>query len=370
MALTYSTDIQDTIALLLVGNTYANLDATQKALMDGTSASSPPTKGVAKDAWDDVNGSFQWAELAGATVSPDAAQRWFIARCCRELALQLRPDRIDQFVKYEKEQYERALSTYSRKAINYDPAADTQYSANTYQNVRYYVVSTLLKRNPPVVLPIDLVDAAINRALLWLWNGYDWPFRRRSVTATITALSAVTFSGSDTFLSLATRRLYFSDVQSYGSAVCVWADGDDMASKLSATGSAASTGRPAYFRYQKAGDTVTWQFWPTPDTTYTATCEIYITGPGAPANATDTAPFLKFPAEFQPWIRELALAEALGSIGDGSSEAIRQRIKDECDRYFPQLADVGRQDDTVAVRNVYSEQVTLTDWTGSMGGAM
>lgn len=370
MALAYSTDIQDTIALLLVGNTYTNLDATQKALLDGTSASSPPTKGVAKDAWDDVNGSFQWAELAGATVSPDAAQRWFIARCCREMALQVRPDRIDQFVRYEKEQYERALSTYSRKAINVDPASDTQYATNTYQNVRYYVVSTLLKRNPPIVLPIDLVDAAINRALTWLWNAYDWPFRRRSVTATITSASAVTFSGTDTFLSIATRRLYYSDNLSYGSAVCVWADGDEMAARLSATGAAAASGRPACFRFQKAGDTPTWQFWPTPDQTYTATCEIYITGPGAPATATDATPFTKFPSEFQPWLREAALAEALGAVGDAGAEMIRQRIRTECDRIFPQLADVGRQDDTVAVRDVYSDQRVLTDWSGSIGGAM
>jgi hypothetical protein len=285
------------------------------------------------------------------------------------MALQSRPDRVEQFSKYEREQFERALSTFSRKAVDYNPSSDTEASANTFQTVRYYVASTLLRRNPPVVLPMDLVDAATLRAILWLWNAYDWPFRRRSVTATITAASAVTFSGTDTFLSLASRKLYFSDTSSLGNAFCEWADGDLM-SRMQASVSGVSTGRPTHFRFQKAGDTVTWQFYPTPNTTYTATCEIYITGPGAPTSATDTAPFLKFPAEFQPWIRELALAEALGAIGDAKAEAIRNRIKGECDRYFPQLADVGRQDDTVGVRDVYNDAGSVAAWNGSIGGAM
>lgn len=352
-ALAYSSALQNRIAGLLFGSTYSNLTADQKTLLDGTSSASPPTTGVAKDAWDEVQKWSQWVDLSGGQAADDA-ERWFVNQAAAYMALQMRPDRLEQFERVAKREFVSYIRAFSRKSITYSPGADTEAWSLTTQNIRYYVINRYVHERKPedwMMIPIELIDSAIQKCLMLLWNGYNWPFRRRQVTMTVTTASAVTFnlSGSETFLSFASRDAYFDDSDSSGAMLMSWANADEMAALIAVRESQSMTGRPQRFRFERTSSGNTWQFYPTPDQTYTARCEVFIAGPGTPSSASDATPYSLFPDTCRPLIRELVYYEVVGDFT--RRDAVLAQFED----YVPRFTDVGGVDTDQSVRDIYGD---------------
>ena len=82
----YGADVQNQIAYALFGGAYSSLTTDQKTALDGNLATSPPTKGFALLAWQQVGQIAQWWYQAGAGVTPDVWQHWFVARACKLMA--------------------------------------------------------------------------------------------------------------------------------------------------------------------------------------------------------------------------------------------------------------------------------------------
>lgn len=177
-------------------------------------------------------------------------------------------------------------------------------------------------------------------------------------------LTWVTFVGlgaSETFDSIATRELYFENTSGSAPVPMVWAGEDEMA-RAKASGS--SGGRPQFFLTENRSGVVTWYFHPEPDATYSARGAVFISGPGTPANATETTVFDRFPTEMRPHLRDLVLGRVLSR--HGFDETVWMRAVGEVDALFKGFEDAGSPDDSPFPRDVYHD----ADYIGGLGGAL
>lgn len=374
----YGTEVQNQIAYALFGGNYSSLTSDQKAALDGTQSTSPPTKGFALLAWQQVGQIAQWWYQAGATTTPDVWQHWFVARACKLMAVQYRPDRYPLFKEMDEAAQASAIKSFQKEAAT-GSTVSSQATTTNIQTVRYETMQAAINRSPSIFLSPAEIDSATLRCLRILWNQADWLFRRREVVMTVTpptppaTLTTVTFdlTGSEAFDSFVSTRLTYTDTSGYG-IHCFWADPDKFADV--ATLNVSQTGRPMFFRVTQATPTTfTWQFAPAPDQAYTLRALVNIQGPADPTNATDTTPFDLFPVEFHQIIRDWVLGECL-SKRDGQAKAdgneLRKRCQDELERLATKFADVGNvTTDAGSVRDVYNDLQYFGNYN-MLGGAM
>jgi hypothetical protein len=366
----YSSTVQDQVSNLLFGNAYSACTTAQKAMLDGSSSASPPTAGVALQAWQQVGMKAQWWYQGGALVSPDVWASWFVARMAKIAAVQYRPDRYPLFKDLDQQGEEAVVKTFQKD----DPSGtslSTTATTTTIRTIRYETMQAAINRQPAIFLSPSEIDSATLRCIQQLWNEADWLFARREVTFTIATDSTVTndLSG-ETFDRFVSTRLTYTDTAGSGLHL-FWADPDKFADayQWSITG----TGRPQYFRFYKSNPTTpVWQFSPAPDTSYTARALVKISGPGTPSTATETTVFDKFPVSFHQLIKDWVLAECLCKrSGDARNdgEALRRRVRDEIERLTMTYADAGNVTiDSGAVRDVYNDMAMFGRYNTLGGG--
>lgn len=313
MAFAYGTEIQNRVAGMVLNRSYSDLQAWQKTILDNTSAANPPTAGAAKTVLQRTQQLFQWLNLGAVATLPDAAEQYFIADLCLEFA---RATKEQEIVRRFEKELEQATLVAVNSFSRYGPTdAETDFSTLTLQTIRYHVINWLARRNPIHMVPVDDIDQAAMWVINWIWNRTDWTFRRKTVTFTIATNSTVTISGSNVLDAFIVRDLYVAGT-SYGAFRIKWADADVMAYQQAIVAAGSVTGPPRLFRFvRSAADALTWQFYPTPDQSYTAYGEIVIAGPGTPSSVSDTTPFAKFPATFVPIIKDMVRAKVAESIG-------------------------------------------------------
>lgn len=208
MAITYSTYFQDRIAYRLHEAAYSTLSTNQKGMIDGgwtTGTVSATNNGIVGEQITVLQQYGQWMDAAGAQVAQTAWDAWFVASVVRKAGSAMRPDRLEQYIKAERDARAEAIESFSRKALTVDPASDTEYASNTYQNIRYHVLSQTVRRSPrPLWIAPETIDSCTNRITMHVWNSGNWTFKKRPVTMeikTITA-TAVVYANSDKSLTL------------------------------------------------------------------------------------------------------------------------------------------------------------------------
>lgn len=372
MALTYTAEVQNRIAGLVVDQLYSTLNSTDKAILDGTtsaplSANTLPSGGVAKDAFSRVRYGVSLVEMLGTTGSGDvdsAAEGWFCYLVASLWSAIKRPDRLAQL----RAEADRAENAFYETWQRIEPDAfSSEYSTLTLQSIRYYCMMHCLSLSPRKVPKYEQIDSAVFEALNELWHKLAWRYRLRPLTATVDTSEAVTWSGSETVVSLETRRLYFDGTDR---RFMSWADADQMSALKSNT--SATAGRPDYFRVTKSGDTWTWQFYPTPDQTYTFRGEVTVAMPGtptgAPSSLTSTTIFDKFPTTVQPQIKKVCLNRLLKNLGINVESADTDDI---VDRLLASIDDIGNSDSDTSMRDVYGDTSAMNlNWYGNWGGRL
>lgn len=348
MPLTYSATLQTQIASRVFSLAYSGLTAVQKTLIDGDNATTPADGSSAAMALVVLRQYADMYEMAGATI-PDEFSAWFVCETAWRAIVTANPQREPEFRRLRDMTMEAALSAFARVGVT-----DSNSEATTLnlQNIRYHVVSSLLRMRPPVSVSAEQVDNATRWALQALWNRANWNFRRRFITATIGTDSTFTVTAGlesgETVDKLLTRRLYHDD----GSAI-IWASADVMARRKAVS---TTTGRPTMFRVRDTGTTRTWQWDPSPDAAYTVKGEALVGGPGDWSNLADTTPFVRFPVDFHPTIRDLVLMKVLRDVGRINEADFLGRQADEAvERLLPEFQDVGEPDNDFAVRDVYGD---------------
>lgn len=181
-------------------------------------------------------------------------------------------------------------------------------------------------------------------------------------------LTWVTFAGlgsNETFDSIASAEWVYDDTQSRGVRLA-WADADDMARAKARHDDEA---RPEVFRTENRASYQVWHFGPEPDDEYTARGEVFIAGPGTPANATDTAVFEKFPAPLRPLLRDLVLGRVLKRTGMG--DAVWNDAMAEANRLFDTEMDPGSPNERPMPGDVYRDLEHMAgDGWNMLGGQM
>lgn len=371
--LAYSVDIQNQIAYALFGGAYSTLTTDQKTALDGNLATSPPTKGFALLAWQQVGQIAQWWYQGGAGVSPDVWQHWFVARACKLMAVQYRPDRYPLFKEMDEAAQATAIKSFQKDNAG-ATGPTTQAASTSLQTIRYETMQVTINRTPAIFLSPSEIDSAALRCIRILWNQADWLFRRREVVMTLNTDGTVTFSPAIAFDSFVSTRLTYTDSSGYGIHL-FWADPDKFADV--ATLNSEQTGRPMFFRVTQdtsvKPSTTAWQFAPMPDQAYTVRGLVNIQGPADPTSATDTAPFDLFPVEFHQIIRDWILGECLAKR-DGQARAdgneLRKRCQDELERLATKFADIGNvTKDAGSIRDVYNDTQYFGNYN-MLGGAM
>lgn len=366
MPLTYTAEVQNRISGLVTNALYSSLNATDKAIMDGTtsaplSANTLPSGGVARDAFVRVRYLVSLAEMLGTNGSgdvTDAAEGWFCYLTASLWAAVQRPDRLSQL----KSLADNAEQTFFESFQRIEPDAySSEFGTLTLQAIRYYCMMACIRRTPRVIPSWEQIDSAVFETVNQLWHKLSWMYRLRALTATVDTSSAVTWSGSETVVSLETRKLY---LQGTAGDYISWADADQMA--LLKANTAASAGKPIWFRVTKAGDTWNWQFYPTPDQTYTFNAQVAVALPGtptgAPSSLTDTTVFAKFPSAVQAFVKRLCLNRLLINLSANDAAALRDDSDDTMERLFQTIDDIGTADADQSTRDVYQD----TDRQGSV----
>lgn len=189
MALSYSSTLEDQIALALKNQAYSDLSTNDKKVIDNNSSSSPPG-GTAGRAWTELTKWAQYINGSDGTTIPDEWASWFVAKTVLYCGPVVQPERLRLFKQIELDARQSAISMLSRAAFNYDPASNTEATTCTYQTIRYHVLEATARRQRPVYISPLTVDANTNYWLNKLWNYGTWNFKRRQVTMKINAVSA------------------------------------------------------------------------------------------------------------------------------------------------------------------------------------
>jgi hypothetical protein len=368
VAIQWTAALQNNVALTVYGYPYADLKANEKAFLDNSNTPAVPTAtpgGKAGHALTRVQQFAQWYEQAGASSSPDAWEHVLVAEVATLLAVQAKPDQIKTFYQQSREAWAAAIDSYAVAATN---IAALQRQTITYAMLRLHVIDHLIRMRPRLYVPVPMIDTAIQWAINHLWHSHRWNFRRRMVTMTIAANGAVTFDlpAGESFHSLASKSLAYTDETG---TELFWLEGQDMARAKAADDDEGSTGRPEYFRAEHRVAGLTWHFSPAPDAEYTLRGEVFIAAPAAAANATDTAPFDKFPAAFRPMFPDLVLGKILHDNGKDAGGKYHSAL-DQINTLAPIYEDRGAPEQSLAVSDEYGDLNQLMGGSTRIGGRL
>jgi hypothetical protein len=370
MAIAYTSAIQNRASLLVFGAEYSTLRAYEKVLLDNTWASGGLTGGVAKDALQVVQQFAQWAEMAGSATAPDDFEAWFVSEIAYRAVQSARPQLRPQFKSDRDDAMENALQSFTRTQIT----ANSLSTSLTATDIRQHVISSLVRIRPLRYVPIEQIDRATMWCLNNLWNRTKWSFRQRLVTATIATDETVTITAGlesgETISDILTNNLY---IEGSTREMLRWVSVDEMVQLRALT--VQTTGRPRLFRTTKVGSTITWKFYPIPDTTYTIRFGALTAGPTLPSGAPSTT-ITQFPAEFHPTIRDFVLAKVMQESQIPGGQEAMARVEDDIGRHLAFYDDIGEPDALQTPRDVYGDFSQMSDtrrlpgWSGTLGGAM
>jgi len=453
MALAWSSTAQNRVAYLLFNAAYSTLTTAQKQVIDGEWTTGSLASGVAFSSFTQIQQVAQYFELAGATVTSDAAMPWLIDDVVYRASISLRPERQNEYRDIARVTRDAYLASTTPTEIT--SGLDTDPYALTAQAIRFYVLSNMVIRKPPVMMHPREIDNHTFGVLTWLWNSRNWSFRRRPMAArivpvafttgnwvestktisnidttdypthiagtvvyirsgtgvvkgpfrvasrpgatSITTTASIAAAGGDltnaditgyivsfvpyglpsgeTLNGIANLKLHY---QSADKTSIEWSNSDRMIASLS--DSNQTTGTPAAFRLEKNTDTLTWHFFPIPDTAYTVNFDGLIALPGTstsgvPTSATDTVPFAKFPREFIPIMKQLVLGRCL--IAKGITAKVWDAAVEEIDTAglaYDDKADIAASQNVVRDANHDVEHMRSTAWgygySGSLGGGL
>lgn len=385
-ALAYTAAIQTRINSIL-GINLTTADTFTKTLIDGTWTSGAPG-GMALDALTQIQQIGQWMMLDIPANVPAEWESWLVAKTALMAGVQIHPNRVQQYEEMHARAEMAALDFFARNLITYDTGGTPEASVLTTQNIRYYVVGHLIRREPGwetvdgshrqkprKAIPFEIIDANIERVMRQIWQYGDWPFARRLCTFSITTANAVTITGlgaGEIFASLTSRKLYFDDVASQGANFMEWfKDPDDMSRRKAYDVNSNVTGRPRYFNYSDSSGTLTWTFHPALDQTYTAKGVVLIKGPTLDTLSKTTTALARFPAEFNHIIKDAVLAETLRHIGDRDGVLLWQQVTEELERMLPVYCAPGPpSENSLEMRDAYNDLASFTGGTSTLGGWM
>ena len=373
MALTYTTAVRDQVALRVYGKLYANTTTQDQTILDAEGA----------HALAQIVQYGKWFTLLEDPASLlDEWEFWLVSLSAYRVAQFGRPDRIEVYEAIEARDRQDALLTYTRLAPDVDASGATHESRINYTlSIRQYILGNLIRRDDFKFIPVEQVDHAIYWAVAYLWNLRNWNFRRRQVLLSISTASAVTVTWdtrytvtptTDVFDSFATRHLYL--IESPYNKV-TWATADEMSLLKARLAANSTTGAPQLFRFERRATESNYFFYPTPDQTYTARAEVFVslpigaTGIGDPAVTVENA-FKFFPSpEFEAVIRDLALWKVLSRWGMKGSRQLWLDIESELERTLPLSDDHGDIDVDSPIRDVYNDPMFMGHHN-QIGGAM
>ena len=365
--------MQDRVALLLHEQTYSALTTNQKAVIDGSGSglNTAAPGGVAGDAFKMVGMWNQWLTQAGLTTIGDYLEPWVVDETCWRAARVIRPDRYQMFRDSATFTQRQAMESFEDTPIDASANVSATSYAKTLQSLRKYAVTYLKSLDPPVYISMDAIDQAAQSVVQHVWNIKHWTFKRREVVLSIDTSSNVTVTSGlavgETIDELATLFLYYTDSSGEGMMI-EWAGADMMASQRARAN--VSSARPQYFRARGQGSTRVWQFWPTPDATYTVRTEVWIEGPTNFTSATTTTILDMFPNEFIPVIRRATLAEALRMTGRAAGAQMWNDANQEIDRLLVMFEAQGVPTQRTTVRDDNKDVQALGDTSGFLGGGL
>lgn len=308
MAITYSAEFQDRIAVLLGRRPYSELTTAQKVAIDNDWSSGTPG-GAAGDALltlGQVANSFTVSDSTSTNI-PDSWSRWFVT----EVAMQAAP----AFPTAEATDIRRnnalarrdALLSYSR--ADFDSTADGDIGALTIQSLRANTVIHALRMSPAVYLDTAMVDDAIETAVTEIWNEADWKFKRRLVTLTIATDGTVTASDSVLVDKIIDDRIQY-DAPEGGFAISV-----DYETIVDYKAADTTDSKPLYFHLLRDGDNLSWIFERTPDKEYTAKAMVTMQTPSMSSQATMNTALGSFPTDFHGVVKDRVLATVMERLG-------------------------------------------------------
>lgn len=189
MPLASTSATQNRTAYILRGVAYASLTTAEKAVLDA----------AALDALTQIQQIGQYFSLTAPASVPDTWESWFVQKTAMMAAQQMCPDRMAHYIEMHEAAEMAAIDAYGRNSITYDPGSTPEASVLTVQNIRYYVISNMVRRDPGWEtidgarrrrprkwIPFELIDAQIERVVRNIWNRADWQFKRRQATFTLT----------------------------------------------------------------------------------------------------------------------------------------------------------------------------------------
>lgn len=195
MAFTYSTAIQSQIAIAVWGLQNSALSTEQRIALDGTwTSGANPTVGAAGYAITTVGQVANYYEMAGATSAPQVWERWVVIEAALQLIPPNRPDRYQQLKDEREVAIDALLDTFTLRDPTGSFASTNDSQLITVQGIRYYVLNACARRRQASVNtgmrrrlfpPTDMVDAAIQWTLNYVYNKDLWSFRKREVTLVI-----------------------------------------------------------------------------------------------------------------------------------------------------------------------------------------
>jgi len=363
MALQFTSTNRDRISILVYGQAYSSLSATQKLLVDNNNSSAVPTStpsGMAGDAFRLLGNMAQYLNQSGTTTIPDEWETWFVSETQVMLEQNARPERVDLVRKIRDQIREDALDAFTRKAVTYAEGSDSEAYYLSVTNIRRFVINQCVRGKPRVFPAVEDIDAAMYRALNSIWNRKYWRFRRRLVTMTISTSETVTYDlpSGEVFDSSATRQWYYDDTNTNGNIALNYVDADEMARFRANT--SIDDARPRFYRVEERGASKTYYFHPVPDQQYTVKGEVFIKGPAlVSSGAADVSTYLsRIPQEMAPVIKKAALAELLKNYGQERFQSLESDVEDEINRLAPLYEDSGLSSQmSEAVRDAYYDHM-------------
>ena len=188
MALSLSSTIKDKVAYRLHSLAYSALGTAQAALVDGAGASSLIV----------LEELAQWFNLGASTGNaPDVWEPWFVEDIIERLSDHKDPERAAIRQRKLDRAKRDALLAYTSTALSASPSSSAAFVQNTL-NIRKYVVSACLRRNPPLMVDVLAIDSAAWEVYTKAWNHRRDTYRLRpaQMTLTRTALTGGTYDSA------------------------------------------------------------------------------------------------------------------------------------------------------------------------------
>ena len=332
MAISYSSDLQDEIALRVSGRSYNDLTDDQKKIIDGDSSNPVPTAGAAGRAYEELSKWAVYRTMDSTVGIPDEWKSWFVMQAAGDAGGRFTSADINE-IRQERSRARRdALSAYIRS--NPEDTTDSAHLGLTTVEMRRYCLASALRQSRPLLPEPFLIDQAIQEAIARTWDHTDWNFRRQTVTLTIATDGSVTVSGSLILDRLTSDAIFYTSAGDRG-AKAVHVDIEEM---LQMTAYDNSDGRPDYFHVRPSDAGLQWTFERTPNEEYTAKAE-GVTKVGALTTPAEMDTALgEFPVDFHQYLKKRALANLYEIAG---RVQIARELESECDRDLQVLA---RQD--------------------------